>query len=94
MPQLTPDCDRVVVMGPLPSDATNWNVLHAIRLFILMMEIKISEDYCGSDIFVADFGNYTIGHITKVTPSYVKKYELCAVVSSTNLFIVNNFSRY
>jgi len=50
------------------------------------MEIRISEDYCRSDIYVADYGNMTLRHVTKITPSVVKKFELCALVSSTNIF--------
>jgi hypothetical protein len=82
------------VYGLLPLDATDWNIMYGIKLFIMMLEIKMSEDYCSSDILVADLGNFAIGHMTKVTPSYVKKYELCGVVSSTNIFNVNNYSRY
>ena len=83
IPQLTPDCNRVVVVGLPPSDGTDFNVIYVMRLFQMMMEIRISEDYCLSDIYVFDFGNITLRHITNVTPSLVKKFELCAFVSST-----------
>ena len=94
MPQLTPDCDRVIIMGLPPSDGTEFTMLYVVKLFQMMMEIRISEDYCLSDIFVMDFGNVTLRHVTKITPSIVKKCELCALVSSTNIFCVNNESRY
>ena len=58
-----------------------------------MMEMRISEDYCRSDILVVDYGNMTLGHMSKVTPSYVKKFELGGFVSSNNNFSVNNDSR-
>jgi hypothetical protein len=93
VPQLTPNCERVVMYGLLPLDGTDWNILHAIKLFILLMEIRISEDYCSSDIFVIDYSNLTLGHMSKVTPSYLKKFELCGFVSSTNFFPVINDSR-
>jgi len=93
MPQLTPNCDRVVVAGLLPTDGMEFNPLYALKLFQIMIEIRISEDYCRSDIYVMDFGNFTLRHVTKVTPSIVKKFELCAVVSSTNIFCVNNKSK-
>jgi hypothetical protein len=86
MPQLTADCDRVVVLGVQPSDGTDFNILYVIKLFQLIMEIRISEDYCLSDIYVVDYGNITLRHITKATPSMVKKYELCALVSFRNIF--------
>jgi hypothetical protein len=49
------------------------------------MEIRICEDYCLSDIFIADLGKFTLGHITKITIPMIKKFELCAVVSSVNM---------
>jgi hypothetical protein len=93
VPQLTPDCDRVVVIGLQPLDGTDFNTLYVIKLYIMMMEIRVSEDYCSSDILVIDYDNLTLGHMSTVTPSYVKKFELCAFVSSTNNFSVNNDSR-
>ena len=86
MPQLTADCNRVIVLGVPPSDGTDFNVIYVMRLFQMMMEIRISEDYCLSDIYVFDFGNITLRHITNVTPPLVKKFELCAFVSSTYAF--------
>ena len=82
MPQLTPDCDRVVVIDIPPSDGMDFNPLYVIKLIQLIMEIRTSEDYCRSDIYVADCGNVSLCHISKVTPSVVKKFELCALVSN------------
>jgi hypothetical protein len=90
MPQLTPDCDRVVVIGVLTSDSTDFNMLDSLLLYLMMMEIRISEDYCSSDIYVFDYSNVTLGHVLKITPTIMKKYELCGYVSSTNIFCVNN----
>jgi hypothetical protein len=84
MPRLTPDCDRVVVIGLPPSDGMDFRTLYAVRLFQMIMEIRISEDYCRSDIYVLDYGNLTLRHVTKITPSILKKFELCAIVSNTN----------
>jgi len=50
MPQLTPDCDRVVVFGLPPTDGMAFNALYMTKLFRKMMEIRISEDYCRSEI--------------------------------------------
>ena len=88
MTQLTTDCDRVIVYGMPPSDGTDWNTLNEIRLFQMLTEIRISEDYCLSDILVADFSNITLRHIAKITPPLVKKLELCAFVSITYIYCV------
>ena len=93
MPQLTTDCNRVVVMGMPPSDGTDFNPVYFIRLLQMTMEIIMSEDYCLSDIYVADYGNITVRHISKMTPSLVKKFELCVLVSSTYIFCVHKENR-
>ena len=88
MPQLTPDYNRVVVIGVPPSDGMDLNPQNVLRLFQMLMEIRISEDYCRSDIYVVDYGYITLRHIKKLSPSLVKKFELCAFVSLTNNFCV------
>ena len=93
MPELTTDCDRVVVIGIPPSDVMDFNILHMMRLVQMMMEIKISEDYCRSDIYVADYGNLTKCVISKITPSILKKFELCTFVSYTYTFCLYIDSR-
>jgi len=92
MPQLTPDCDRVVVAVLPPLNGMEFHVLYVIKLIQMIMEIRISEDYWLSDILVVDFANITLQHISKATPSIVKKYEMCALVSNKNIFYVNNDS--
>jgi len=94
MPQLTTDCDRVTVFGLPPTDGIEFNMLYLVKLVQMTMEIRMSEDYWLSDIYVMDYGNFTLRHVTKITPSLVKKCEVCAIVSSTIIFCVNNESRY
>jgi len=48
----------------------------------------MSEDYCLSDVFIVDYANISLRHITRFTPSLIKKYEMCAFVSSTYIFYV------
>jgi hypothetical protein len=88
MPQLTADCNRVVVLGVQPSDCVEFNAMRMVKLIQTVMQFKISEDHYLSDILVADYGSVTLGHDTKITPSLLKKYELCAFVSSTYIFCV------
>jgi len=94
MPQLTPDCDRFVLIAVAPTDGVDFNMLYVLKLFQMMTEIRMSEDYWRSDIYVADFANISLCPVTKITPSFVKKFELCAIVSSANIFCVNNESGF
>jgi hypothetical protein len=82
MPKLTPQHDRVILYGMLNPDVKEFDVFHQIKLTQMVHEIIISEDYCRSDIIVADMGNYSLAHILKVSVPYVKKFELCVLVSS------------
>jgi hypothetical protein len=82
MPQLTSDFDRVIILGPLSNDATKYDVLNNIKLALLTLEIRLSEDYCQSDVIIVDLANFTLAHLTKINLTDMKKYELCGIVSA------------
>jgi len=63
------------------------------KMIQLVMEIRSSEDYCLSDIYVVDYANMSPRHVTKFTPELMKKYELCAFVSSTYNYCINKDNR-
>jgi hypothetical protein len=99
MSQLTPDYDRVVLFGLQTPDATNYNALNAIKLCHMIMEIRISEDYCLSDVYVVDLNNCSLGHVRQVTIPIIRKYELCVLVSIVNFIlhmgiIASNYINY
>jgi len=73
----------VIVSSIRPSDGMDFKKLYLIRSFQITMEIRISGDYCRSNIYLADYGNITHRHISKITPSLLKKFELCSFVSNT-----------
>ena len=81
MPQLTPDFDRVIIYALSP-DATHFNNSNYYKEMLLVQEVRISEDYCHSDIIIVDLANYTLGHVPKVSFTDLKKYELCVLVSA------------
>jgi hypothetical protein len=85
MTQLTPECDRVILLGLQTSDPKDFDNMDFYRLGQMSMEIRICEDYCLSDIYILDIGKFTLGHITKITIPMIKKFELCAVVSTVNM---------
>ncbi|KDR19511.1 Alpha-tocopherol transfer protein-like [Zootermopsis nevadensis] len=79
MPQLTPDCDRVILFGLLTSNTKDFDPLDFCKLHQMGLEIRISEDYCMSEIFIVDLLNYTLAHVTKITIPLIKKFELCGI---------------
>jgi len=82
MPQPTPEFDRVIFNVLRSKDVTKYDILNIIKLVLMMQEIRLSEDYCHSEIVVFDFANYTLEHAAKLTLTQLKKYELCLVVSA------------
>jgi hypothetical protein len=81
MPQLTPEFDRVIVHSMMSSDATYFDVVDTTKLTLMVQEIRISEDYCHSDIIIVDLANCTMEHAAKISLAHIKKYELCVLVS-------------
>jgi len=81
MPQLTPQFERVIIYAVQSTDVTHFDTIDAIKLQLMVQEIRISEDYCHSDIILVDMANYTLGHVPKVSLTDLKKYELCVLVS-------------
>jgi hypothetical protein len=81
MPQLTPEYERVTIYGFLTSDTTHFNIIEYIKMIQMIQEIRMSEEYCSSDITIFDLANYTLAHVPKISLADVKKYELCALVS-------------
>jgi len=81
MPQLTPEYDRVIFYTISSKDVTHFSLPNCIKLVLLVQEVRMSEDYCHSDIIILDLVNYTLGHVPKFSLTDLKKYELCALVS-------------
>jgi hypothetical protein len=82
MPQLTPEFERITIHAFQSTDVTHFDPIDHIKLMLMVQKIIISEDYCHSDIIIIDLANYTLGHVTKIGLTDVKKYELCILVSA------------
>jgi len=82
MPQLTPNFERVIFYAFSSTDATQYNFLNFIKLALFVQEIRMSEDYCQSDIIIVDLAKYTLAHVPKFGLTDMKKYELCVLVSA------------
>jgi hypothetical protein len=67
------------------SNPANFDALDYMRVTEMALEIRIREDYCLSDIYVLDLAKYSLGHIPHFTLPVLKKFILCAVVSTEDL---------
>jgi len=54
-----------------------------IELLLMVQGIRISEDYCHSDITIIDLANCTLAHVPKISFKDLKKHELCFLVKCT-----------
>jgi hypothetical protein len=91
MPQLTPDYDRVMVFRLLTPNTTHFDLINIFKMIQMIMEVKISEDYCRSDIHIYDFSSISVGHVSKFTLPLLKKYEMCAIVSVARNVLIKRF---
>jgi hypothetical protein len=82
MPQLTPEFERVIIYAFQSTDVTHFDPIDCIKVMLMVQDIRISEDYCHSEIVIIDLANYTLGHVTKISLTHMKKYELCILVSA------------
>jgi hypothetical protein len=68
-------------MGCLDPDPSNTVVFDILKLWFMVLDIRMCEDYCLSDIYIVDYNNFTVGHISKVTLQALKMMEVYAMVS-------------
>jgi len=90
MPKLTTDYDRFIIIGLTSSDAAGFDALDHIKVGQMILEIRISEDYCRSDIYIVDFSRFTSGHMSQFNFPLIEKYFLCAFVSTIYRYNNNN----
>jgi len=89
MPQLTPDYDRVMVFRLLTPNTTHFDLINVLKIVQMVMEVRIAEDYCRSDIQIYDLSFISVGHVSKFTLPLLKKYEMCAIVSIARNVLIN-----
>lgn len=51
------------------------------RHAFMVNDVRISECRCLGDIYLYDLSGFRLGHLTKITPSMIKKCEVAATVS-------------
>jgi hypothetical protein len=88
MPQLTPNCNRVIVFGFQTPDATNFIPEDLAKVVLMTFEILSCEDYYFSIIVILDLSNYTAGHVSKLTITSTKKCDVCSTVSTNITYIL------
>ncbi|PSN57107.1 hypothetical protein C0J52_01295 [Blattella germanica] len=52
MPRLTEDCQRIVLIGNLDPDATNYNLFDIFKLVFMVGDVRFSEDCCIADTYI------------------------------------------
>jgi hypothetical protein len=84
MPGLTPNGLRVTIMrAHTDYSDINFNVSNAIKLVLMIGDIRLKEEETGvaGDVFILDASIITAAHVAKFTPAVLKKLFVCIQVS-------------
>ncbi|XP_069698824.1 retinol-binding protein pinta-like isoform X2 [Periplaneta americana] len=73
MPQLTENKDRLSIVGFQDYDPGCFNADDAIKAQLMVMDMRLCEDYHDSNIIIIDMKNYTLGHVGKINISHILK---------------------
>ncbi|XP_047114972.1 alpha-tocopherol transfer protein-like [Schistocerca piceifrons] len=77
MPRLTPEGYRVHLSLGAVSDLSKYNPDAYVKLFLMMLEVRLAEDLTPGDVYVIDCGQFTMAHIASFGPARVRKIEMC-----------------
>ncbi|OXU19231.1 hypothetical protein TSAR_001016 [Trichomalopsis sarcophagae] len=79
LPGLTKNGRRVVVMRGIDKDMPTPNVAEAMKLVLMIGDIRLKEELIGvaGDVYVLDATVATPAHFSKFTPALVKKFLIC-----------------
>ena len=79
LPGLTKNGRRVIVMRGIDKDLPTPNVAEAMKLVMMIGDIRLKEELIGvaGDVYVLDATVATPAHFSKFTPALVKKFLVC-----------------
>ncbi|XP_034949140.1 alpha-tocopherol transfer protein-like [Chelonus insularis] len=79
LPGLTKNGRRVVVMKGKDKDIPTPNVAEAMKLVMMIGDIRLKEELIGvaGDVYILDASVATPAHFAKFTPNLVKKFLIC-----------------
>ena len=84
LPKMTPDLDRVILLGYFMKDlAEDYEIWHSVKFMLMVTEMRLIEDYNLRDIFIIDMKNITFDKLKHYTLTVVKKIEECFLVILT-----------
>ncbi|XP_066591221.1 alpha-tocopherol transfer protein-like [Prorops nasuta] len=79
LPGLTKNGRRVIIMRGKEKDAPTPNVCEAMKLVMMIGDIRLKEESHGvaGDVYILDATVATATHFAKFTPTVVKKFLIC-----------------
>ncbi|XP_063220836.1 alpha-tocopherol transfer protein-like [Bacillus rossius redtenbacheri] len=79
MPHLTPSLTAVIVFRYTGAPGWEFDPMLMFKLVFMVSEVRLRECFAQGEEIVMDMSNFTLGHITRVSPSMMKKVELCGM---------------
>ncbi|PSN57131.1 hypothetical protein C0J52_01286 [Blattella germanica] len=77
MPKLTPEGDRIILIGLTGEDVANFNMNDTLKIVLMYLDVRLCEDYYLRNTLIVDFKNIGMSHIMKVSLPTLKRYLLC-----------------
>lgn len=79
LPGLTPDGRRVTVARALDHNVDAYHLNYALKLALMIGDIRLLEEKEGvaGDVYVLDASVVSAAHLTKVSPTLIKKFLIC-----------------
>lgn len=94
MPNLTKDGCRVHVSTGLHPEVARFNVDAYTKMMLMILAIRLKEDYVLGDIYIFDTNNFSLGHVAALTVSRVRRMEITFTVRLKVYRISPNESTY
>ncbi|XP_071570703.1 alpha-tocopherol transfer protein-like [Temnothorax nylanderi] len=69
LPSLTEEGYRVTIFRLRDPDMEKFSVQAIVRRVLMLLDIRLLEEVCLSNIFVVDFENFSMAHIAKFIPT-------------------------
>lgn len=73
LPKPTAAFSRIICFKLKDANVEKFDVIDSLGYLMNIIEVRLREDYCLSDIYIYDLQGTTIGHVLKVSPMILKK---------------------
>ncbi|XP_031332058.1 alpha-tocopherol transfer protein-like isoform X2 [Photinus pyralis] len=93
LPKPTAAFSRIICFKLKDANVEKFDVIDTLGYLMNIIEVRLREDFCLSDIYIYDLQGTTIGHVLKISPTILKKMnylmEKLYKISIEGIHIIN-----